>query len=211
VQAGFHVIGDRAVAEATTGLRAAAAVVGVDAMAAARHRLEHVEMLGDDDIKTLAELGVVASVQPAFDAAWGGDGELYEQRLGTERARPMNPFGRLLQAGVTLAFGSDSPITPVDPWGAILAAVRHHDAYERLTATQAFDAHTRGGHRARRDDQAGVLVAGMPATYAVWDAPAGLTSEGLPALGEAKDLPTCVETVVAGTTVFSRQQGGEAL
>ena len=44
-------------------------------------------MVSDGDIETLAELGVVASVQPAFDAAWGRPGELYEQRLGPDRAR----------------------------------------------------------------------------------------------------------------------------
>src|SRR5205085_12466467 len=42
LQAGFHVIGDRALAEVATGLRSAADIVGRDAMAAARHRLEHV-------------------------------------------------------------------------------------------------------------------------------------------------------------------------
>jgi predicted amidohydrolase YtcJ len=212
VQAGFHVIGDRALAEATAGLRAASDVVGSDALVAARHRLEHVEMPSEDDIKTLADLGVVASVQPAFDAEWGAEGQLYELRLGTQRATAMNPFGRMLRAGVALAFGSDSPITPIDPWAAVRAATFHHAEDERLSAADAFDAHTRGGHRAARHDTGGVLEPGQPCTYAVWDVPAGIDADGLPTLTPGGPLPVCVETVVGGTAVYSRQPqrtGGE--
>jgi predicted amidohydrolase YtcJ len=204
LQAGFHVIGDRALAEATAGFRAAADVVGADAVAAARHRLEHVEMPSDDDVKTLADLGVVASVQPAFDAAWGAAGELYERRLGAERAAAMNPFRRLLRAGVALAFGSDSPITPIDPWAAIQAATLHHAHDERLTVAEALDAHTRGGRWARRDDHGGVLDVGQPATYSVWDVPGGLGTDGLPPLAVGDPFPVCVETVVDGAAVYAR-------
>jgi predicted amidohydrolase YtcJ len=209
IQAGFHVIGDRALAEVTSGMRAAADVVGVDAMVAARHRLEHVEMPADDDIKALAELGVVASVQPAFDAEWGADGELYEQRLGTGRAAPMNPFGRMLHSGVTLAFGSDSPITPMDPWAAVRAAVSHHRDDERLTVAEAFEAHTRGGHRARRDDDGGVLAPGRPATYVVWDVTPPPGRSPLPDLRPDGPLPACVQTVVAGEEIYVAQNREE--
>ena len=74
LQAGFHCIGDDAVAAAVAGLRRAAERVGVGPIRAARHRLEHLEMVAAADIPTLADLGVVASVQPAFDAWWGGPG-----------------------------------------------------------------------------------------------------------------------------------------
>ena len=98
VQGGFHCIGDAAVSAAVDGLRRAAAALGTDRVRAARHRLEHVEMIAASDLSTLADLAVTASVQPAFDAEWGGPGELYEQRLGP-RAATMNPFGSLLRAG----------------------------------------------------------------------------------------------------------------
>ena len=94
MQAGFHCIGDDAVAAAVEGLRRAAAELGTEAVRRARHRLEHVELVAARDLPTLADLGVAASVQPAFDAAWGSPGELYEHRLGAERARTMNPFAR---------------------------------------------------------------------------------------------------------------------
>jgi predicted amidohydrolase YtcJ len=152
----------------------------------------------------LADLGVVASVQPAFDAAWGAEGELYELRLGPHRAAPMNPFGRMLRAGVVLAFGSDSPITPIDPWAAVRAATLHHAEDERLSAGQALDAHTRGGHWAGRHDDAGALEPGQPATYAVWDVPGGLGADGLPTLTSGVPLPVCLETVVEGIAIHTR-------
>ena len=44
----------------------------------------------------------------------------------------MNAFGSMVASGMTVAFGSDSPVTPMDPWGAVRAAVHHHDDDERL-------------------------------------------------------------------------------
>jgi predicted amidohydrolase YtcJ len=205
VQAGFHVIGDRGLEAVTSGLRQAGEKVGVEAIVAARHRLEHVEMPAPTDLAAIAELGVVASVQPAFDAAWGAPGELYEQRLGPNRAGPMNPFASMQRAGIVLAFGSDSPVTPMDPWGAVRAAVLHHNLDERLSQRAAFTAHTQGGHRARRDDVAGTLVAGATASYAVWDVEA-LTTEGLPDLTAVDaGMPGCVRTVVAGVVAFDSE------
>ena len=212
LQAGFHVIGDRAMEETIAGLEAAADKLGDAAIVRARHRLEHVEMPVPEAIAAMARLGVVASVQPAFDAAWGAAGGLYEQRLGLARALPMNPFGSMQRAGVVLAFGSDSPITPLDPWGGVRAAAFHHHEDERLTVRAAFDAHTRGGHRARRDDQGGLLDPGSPATYAVWDVDADMAAptpndrgSALPDVRPGAALPTCVQTVVAGTPVFTAE------
>lgn len=223
LQAGFHVIGDRALREVIAGFEAAAAELGRDAIVAARHRLEHVEMPSQADIESMGRLGIVASVQPAFDAAWGGDDALYAQRLGQARASAMNPFATMHRAGVALAFGSDSPVTPVDPWGAIRAAAFHHRVDERLSVRAAFNAHTRGGHRARRFDEGGVLAPGAAATYAVWDITSELsvrtpddlvaawstdTRAGVPVLPDLHpdlDLPTCVESVVEGVRIHTSE------
>lgn len=203
MQAGFHVIGDAALDEVIDGLRRAAGVVGRNALVRCRHRLEHVEMPSPQVISTLADLGVVASVQPAFDAAWGFPGGLYEQRLGPSRAGRMNPFASLQNAGVTLAFGSDSPVTPLAPWAGVRAAVCHSNEGERLHPAGAFAAATTGGHRAARRDGAGVLSTGRAASYAVWDVPGGLRG-GLPDFAAAGPPPECVRTVVAGSAVFDR-------
>ncbi|GGV46981.1 amidohydrolase [Streptomyces griseoflavus] len=221
LQAGFHAIGDAAVSTVVDGVRAAAEKLGLARVRAARHRVEHAEMLTPDTVAAFAELGLTASVQPAFDALWGGEEGMYAQRLGRERARSLNPFAALLRAGVPLAFGSDSPVTPLDPWGTVRAAAFHHTPEHRVSVRAAFTAHTRGGWRAVGRDDAGVLVPGAPADYAVWrtgelvvqapdDRVARWSTDprsgtpGLPDLTPGRDLPVCLRTVVGGRTVFVR-------
>ncbi len=220
LQAGFHVIGDRAVAEVVDGFRRAADVLGKPALVRARHRLEHLEMVGRADMATLGELGVTASMQPMFDGLWGGDDSLYAQRLGVDRARPMNAFASLNRAGVALAFGSDTPVTRFDPWAGVRAAAWHHTEEERITVRAAFNAYTRGGWRAARRDDGGVIALGAPASIAVWDVPGDLVVQtpdarvaawstdpraGVPQLPDLHphlELPTCVMTLVRGEVVF---------
>ncbi|QFQ95907.1 amidohydrolase [Streptomyces phaeolivaceus] len=221
LQAGFHAIGDAAVASVVEGVREAAEKVGPARVRAARHRVEHAEMLTPETVAAFAELGLTASVQPAFDALWGGEEGMYAQRLGVDRARTLNPFAALLRAGVPLAFGSDSPVTPLDPWGTVRAAAFHRTPEHRVSVRAAFTAHTRGGWRAVGRDDAGVLVPGAPADYAVWhtgdlvvqapdDRVARWSTDprsgtpGLPDLSPGTDLPVCLRTVVAGRTVFVR-------
>ncbi|CAL9578153.1 Imidazolonepropionase [Streptomyces sp. enrichment culture] len=221
LQAGFHAIGDAAVTTVVEGVRAAAEKLGLARVRAARHRVEHAEMLTPETVAAFAELGLTASVQPAFDALWGGEDGMYARRLGAERARTLNPFAALLRAGVPLAFGSDSPVTPLDPWGTVRAAAFHRTPEHRISVRAAFTAHTRGGWRAVGRDDAGVLVPGAPADYAVWrtgelvvqapdDRVARWSTDprsgtpGLPDLSPGRDLPVCLRTVVGGRTVFVR-------
>ena len=198
LQAGFHVIGDAAVDAVIEGLQLAAEVVGEGLLRGARHRLEHVEMLDAAGIEVLARLGVHASVQPVFDAWWGGPDGLYVERLGRKRAAGMNPFAALAAAGVPLALGSDSPVTPFDPWGAVAACAFHHEPAQRISARAAFLAHTRGGWQGAGHDDGGVLAPGSAATYAVWDRVDLLAR---PDVSPGTRRPTCLRTVVAGVQI----------
>ena len=114
--AAVHAIGDAAAQVAL----AAIAEVGIPA------RIEHAQMLTDDDIDAMAALGVVASVQPAH---------LLDDRDATETIWPGHGtqafrLRDLREAGVELALGSDAPVAPLDPWLAMAAAV-HRSADER--------------------------------------------------------------------------------
>ncbi|MDT7538930.1 MAG: hypothetical protein QOI82_2515 [Actinomycetota bacterium] len=202
MQAGFHAIGDAALGHVLAAFAAAAEEVGVERLRSARHRIEHAEMLSADQITAMAAYGIVASVQPAFDAFWGGPSGMYVERLGIERARPMNPFAAMIEAGVTLAFGADSPVTPIDPWGGVRAAVQHRTPASALSPRQAFRAHTKGGWQAAGDDATGELVPGAAATFAVWDVPGELAEDGLPDLAGAD--PICRRTVVRDVTAYLR-------
>jgi len=204
IQAGFHVIGDAGADTVIAGFQAAAQQVGTARVVAARHRLEHLEMVDVAGIKALAELGVTASVQPAFDAFWGGLDGMYAARLGRERVTGMNPFATMAANGMSLAFGSDTPVTPFAPWEAIRAAVFHHEQAQRISAGTAFLAHTRGGWRAVGIDDRGYLDLGQPATFAIWslgnDDLHGTTR--LPELAPGATPPANLRTVIRGRTVF---------
>jgi predicted amidohydrolase YtcJ len=195
LQAGFHAIGDVAVQAVADGFAAAADAAGADAVRAARHRVEHLELVPAGVAATFARLGVLASVQPAFDALWGGDAGLYADRLGVHRSLASNPLAALAGSGVALAFGSDAPVTPLAPWEGVRAAVHHHAPGSRLDAAAAFAAHTAGGWAAARRT-GGELAAGAPAFFAVWDA------TGFPDLTPGVPPPRCLRTVTSGRTIW---------
>lgn len=221
VQAAFHVIGDAGMDEAVAGFRLAADRLGVSAIQRGRHRIEHAEMLDDSAVGTWLELGVTVSMQPLFDALWGGPHGQYEQRLGVQRSAAMNEIGRLLTSGVPVCLGSDSPVTEMNPWATVKACLEHHTESSRVSARAAFVAHTRAGYRAFGDPDplAGQLVPGSEATFAIWAAselavqtPDARVSSwstdaraGTPMLPVLEDsLPTCLGTVRRGRTIFRR-------
>jgi predicted amidohydrolase YtcJ len=196
IQAGFHCIGDAAVNQVLDAVGAVVEQLGVAAVRACRHRLEHLEMADDTAIERLRAWGMVASVQPAFDAAWGGDAGMYVERLGA-RAAACNPFADLADAGVALALGSDAPVTPLDPWGGVHAAVDHRTDGSGLRPFDAFDAATHGGwYAARAEHPGGPLSVGAPAHLALWATP-----QTLSAVLTERARPTCRLLLVGGSPI----------
>lgn len=199
VQSGFHVIGDAGLDLVLEGYVKAAELVGEEAVRASRPRLEHAEMVDADGIATMARLGIAASVQPAFDAYWGGREGMYAARLGADRGVATNPFASFGRAGVRLAFGADSPVTPFAPWVAVRAAVEHRDTAERIDTATALAAHTVGGHDLA-GREGGVLAVGAAASFAAFSVGA-YAADGLPVLGGGAPLPECLLTVRDGVVL----------
>ena len=85
-----------------------------------RFRIEHAQHLRRQDIPRFSGDKVIASMQPyhAID-----DGRWAEKRIGKERAKTTYAFRSLLDAGATLAFGTDWTVAPLDPMLTIYAAV----------------------------------------------------------------------------------------
>jgi predicted amidohydrolase YtcJ len=217
MQAGFHAIGDAAVDQVLDAVERAGSRLGRPAGTGSR--IEHAEYVRDP--QRLARSGLLASVQPVFDALWGGPDGMYAARLAPARALQLNRFAALAAAGVPLAFGSDSPVTPLDPWRAIRAAVHPSDPRNGVSPRAAFTAHTRAGWRAAGRVAEGQLAPGSPATFAVWqagelsvDAPDDRVARwstdpraavpGLPDVAPGAALPSCLLTVRAGTVLFER-------
>ncbi|WP_029069686.1 amidohydrolase [Jonesia quinghaiensis] len=172
LQGGFHVIGDAALDVVLTGYHNAAAQSDDIRRAIRRtgHRLEHVELVDDDALTVFTDLGIAVSAQPAFDAWWGGQQGMYATRLGQRRAQRTTPLRTLMSAGIPVAFGSDSPVTPISPWDGVRAAIWHHNTEERVSARAAFRAHSRGGHRVAGDMATGEIRVGAPAHLVLWEA-----------------------------------------
>ncbi|PRC50620.1 amidohydrolase, partial [Mycobacterium sp. ITM-2017-0098] len=71
ITAGFHVIGDAAVSAVTAATPNRSTTVCSAAVARCGHRLEHLEMVSEEQAEKLGSWGVIASMQPNFDALWG--------------------------------------------------------------------------------------------------------------------------------------------
>jgi predicted amidohydrolase YtcJ len=132
-----HAIGDLAVSSLVGSLSKVKALKGHP------HRVEHAEMISDEGIAIARERGIALSMQPNFIGQWGQKGGMYEKRLGMKRTSIMNPFRKIIDAGVKLTFGSDC--MPLDPLYGIRSAVDAPFACQRLKPIEALRAYTAAG------------------------------------------------------------------
>ncbi len=103
-----------------------------------RHRIEHAEMITDDQIIRAKKLGIILSMQPNF-LKWQYPGELYEQRFGREKIYSLNRFNRILRLGAHLSFGSDN--MPLSPLYGIHHAVNFPSKEIQISVEEAFKAY----------------------------------------------------------------------
>lgn len=170
-----------------------------------RPRIEHVQVLDPADFGRLAEIGVVASMQPihctsdmfGIDRWWG------------ERGRGAYIFEELRRSGAVLAFGSDAPVDDLSPIAGIHAAVTRQNAAgepaggwypeQRLSAYDALRAYTWGAaYASGEEDIKGTIAAGKLGDLVV-------LSQDLLAVPGPEILHTEVEaTVVGGEVVFGQ-------
>lgn len=202
-QLGFHAIGDRAVQMALDAFAAAERDAREhDRWRDFRFRIEHDQVVAPDQFAEFRKLGVIASVQPCHlltDMNWA------TERIGPERAKTSYPWKEFLDSGVRLAFGTDFPVEPLNPFRGIYAAVtRRNEAgtksyfpEQKLTIQEALAAYTTGSAYAQfAEKEKGTLAPGMLADFVVLDH--DLTK--VPAL---EILKTAVlRTVVDGKTVY---------
>ncbi len=164
-----------------------------------RHRVEHAQVIAQDDVARFHALATVASMQPVHAA---GDMSWAPARLGAARMAGAYAWRSLKDAGVPLAFGSDAPIETENPWPGILAAVtlgsRGGSVNQAVSLQQALAGYTHGAafavHQERR---LGRLLLGACADLTIVDRdPFELKP---PQLGGLRVL----RTVVGGREVFA--------
>jgi predicted amidohydrolase YtcJ len=170
-----HAIGDRANREAIEGL---ARIRGrAFPSVPLRHRIEHVQLLHEEDIPKLASNHIIASMQPIHATS---DMGMADRHWG-KRCRSAYAWKSLLGAGATLAFGSDAPVESPDPFRGLHAALtrRRVDGspgpegwipQERLTLREALTAYLRGpAYAAGMEREVGRLAIGSFADLIVLD------------------------------------------
>ncbi len=114
----IHAIGDAAVRAALDALAPVAGRLPF------MPRIEHVQLVDPADMPRFAAAGIAASVQPAH---LGTDAVQARALWGDRAERSGYAWGSLARSGAVLAFGTDAPVEPFDPWPAIALAVRRED------------------------------------------------------------------------------------
>jgi len=172
----IHAIGDRANRELLTIFEQLPTEPTTRKTQCAPHRIEHVQMIRPTDVIRLARLGLVASVQPIHVT---DDIPMIEQSVGS-RGRFAYAFRDMLNAGVTLAFGSDAPVADPNPlWGIHAAVARQRRdgtppggwyPEQRLTVAEAVWGFTMGPALASgQQDKLGSITPGKLADLIVLD------------------------------------------
>ncbi|MEU9743546.1 amidohydrolase [Micromonospora chersina] len=165
-----HAIGDRANHLVIDAYAAVGRTPGL------RHRIEHAQHLRPADLARMADLGIVASMQPVHCTS---DIDLVDSLLAGHDLASYAWRG-MRDAGVLLAFGSDAPVESPDPFAALYAAVTRArpdgtpaggwQPEQRLSMAEAVSAHTLGAARAAgEDDRKGVLAPGRLADFIAVD------------------------------------------
>jgi predicted amidohydrolase YtcJ len=161
-----HAIGDRANRVVLDALEAVRRFEDKNHLPAYRHRIEHVQLLHQDDLGRLADLAVIASMQPIHAPS---DREIADRYWG-KRARYAYAWKSLLERDTRLAFGSDAPVENPNPFWGIHAAVTRRNREpaapgeswypeEALTRQQAIYAYTQGpAYAAGWENRTGVIA-----------------------------------------------------
>ena len=160
-QVGVHAIGDKGVHWVLNAFERAQLKHGKKGL---RHRVEHCTVVTFEDTKRFGELGVVASMQPNITG-----GEMYRRiRLGVERARRVDMWRTLLDNGAVLAWGTDWPVSPLNPMENLYQLVTRYYKEERLTMAEAIKYYTYGSaYASHEEDIKGTLEVGKLADMVV--------------------------------------------
>jgi len=126
-------------------------------------RIEHASLTPPDIIELMKSVKPLISVQPHFTVSdwWVGE------RLG-RRAKYVYAYRSLMDAGLTLGGGSDSPVEPYNPWLSISAAmtrgsIRHINPHESLSLHESIYLYTKGSATLGLDSDLGELRKGAKA------------------------------------------------
>lgn len=164
-QTATHALGDEAISQVVTALEA---IQEEEPRKDARHRIEHYELPDEEVLRRTKTARLVACCQPNFVGQWSGPGDVYETRLGRERASGNNPYREILRRGVRLAFGSDG--MPYGPLYGIHFAVNGFFPDQRISVEDAIRGYTAApAYASFEEDAKGTLEPGKLADFVILD------------------------------------------
>jgi hypothetical protein len=137
LQVALHAVGDAAVEQALNAYEAALTAHPRDDH---RHRIEHCEIIREEQVQRAQRLGVALAIQPPFNHYWPHTE--YFSSVGKKRAMSADPVRRLMRPGLLVAGGSDSTVTPLGPLIGVHAAVNHSNPAERVSVQQGLELYT---------------------------------------------------------------------
>jgi predicted amidohydrolase YtcJ len=120
-QTAIHAIGDAANADVVRAIEELSETYEGDR----RWRIEHAQIVDPSDFARFERGDIIASMQPVHQVS---DRNMAEARLGDTRLGGAYAWRSLHEAGARLAFGSDAPVEPADPFAGIAAAISRTDA-----------------------------------------------------------------------------------
>jgi predicted amidohydrolase YtcJ len=134
-----------------------------------RHRIEHFEVPTMKQINRVARLGVALAMQPMFiTVCEGPDLDYYRALLGDERVKRTHPFRSILDEGIMVSGGSDTPVTRMNPLGGIHACVNHPTREQRIDVYEAIEMFTINGAKIGfEEDLKGSIEPGKLADFVV--------------------------------------------
>ena len=171
-----HCLGDRSVRAAIDGFEASCQANGADPTL--RNAIEHMNLIQDTDIRRMKELDIIASVQPAHLVDWfNGCGE---QFYGHARSLMDSRYRTLIDAGVRIAVGTDTPVVNAAPLRTVYVAVTRKNMRgvpvppntpgEAMTLSEVLRGYTYGAAYANNmEGKTGTLSVGKYADIAVID------------------------------------------
>jgi len=167
-----------------------------------RHRIEHFEIPTLEQIKRAAKVGITLAMQPMFiPVAEGSNLEIYRKFLGEERTRRSNPFRSILNEGILVAGGSDSPVTLMNPLAGIQACLTHPNKDQRITLNEAIRLYTINGAKIGFEEkEKGTIEEGKLADFV-------LLSEDPYRVSPEKIRDINIEmTIIEGKVVYGREK-----
>ncbi len=195
LQVAMHAVGDAAVEQALNAYEAALTAHPRDDH---RHRIEHCEIIREDQIQRARRLGVALAIQPPFNHYWPHSE--YYRTLGENRAWIADPVRTLMRPGLLLAGGSDSTVTPLGPLIGVHAAVNHSNPAERVGVQEALELYTINAARISfQETDRGSLEVNKLADFVV------LAEDPFEAdPSHIKDIPIEM-TIIGGDVVYQRR------